>query len=236
MTREPKRCPSSADLTSPRPLARVQGSVRASLCSDVGRSPNWRKLRMRRDMFSRPMTSEARVPRVILAVSLQSCCRLRGLPDEEKRGSWLNKHSYRDSKAKLTKEVTSDGSRHNCCLLRLHSGIYFHETGGRRERETQVSCSLRVFFPGCHWHTRWLRTPPAARSSPPCGLVLHGAKPSRGTSLNSHWHLREVNMSLGLFFFFFEFAESSQLKSSECFGKSCNCGKVKSTPIQCSDT
>lgn len=75
---------------------------------------------------------------------------------------------------------------------------YFHKTWGRCTRVTQVLCSPQAFFPGCRWRTRWLQTPPTARSCPPCWLELRGVKPSHGTSLNSHWRLQEVEMSLAV--------------------------------------
>lgn len=74
-------------------------------------------------------------------------------------------------------------------------GTYCHKTLGRCELETQARHSRRVFFPGCRWRTRWLRTPPTVRSSPPCWLELRGARPSHGTSLNSPWRLYKVEFS-----------------------------------------
>lgn len=76
-------------------------------------------------------------------------------------------------------------------LNRKLTKTHFHKTEGRRRRGRQALCSPQAFFRGCRWHTRWLQTPPAARSSPPCGLGPHGARPSHGTSRNSHWHLHE---------------------------------------------
>lgn len=75
---------------------------------------------------------------------------------------------------------------------------YFHKTWGRCKRVTQVWCRPQAFFQGCRWRTRWLQTPPTARSCPPCWLELRGVKPSHGTSLNSHWRLQEVEMSLAV--------------------------------------
>ena len=81
---------------------------------------------MRWDMFSRPMTAEALVPRFDLRAILQSCCRLRGLPTEKKRGS----HERRLPRFRAT--AFPDGNseaRRGFTFIELQAGA-----SGRRRR------------------------------------------------------------------------------------------------------